>query len=86
MPAGSGSGTAAGWSSRPRQVSSFSSKIGRLGWMPRAALTCQPQSSAHLHFAAYNFTWAHSSLKGCTPAMAAGIARKPWKLAELLTA
>jgi hypothetical protein len=40
-----------------------------------------------LHFAAYNFTWAHSGLKGCTPAMAAGINRKPWRRgADLLAA
>ena len=32
----------------PRQVSSLSSKIGRLGARPRAALMCQPQRSAHL--------------------------------------
>src|SRR6185295_3602167 len=35
-------------SSRPRQVSSLSSKIGSGGMRPRAALTCQPQSRAHL--------------------------------------
>ncbi|MFY9819923.1 MAG: IS1 family transposase [Thermoanaerobaculia bacterium] len=39
-----------------------------------------------LHFAAYNFTWCHRTLKGCTPAMAAGIARKPWNVRELLAA
>jgi hypothetical protein len=38
-----------------------------------------------VHFAAYNFTWMHSALR-CTPAMAAGIARKPWSMAELLGA
>jgi hypothetical protein len=38
-----------------------------------------------LHFAAYNFTWMHSSIR-CTPAMAAGIARKPWSVRDLLTA
>jgi lambda repressor-like predicted transcriptional regulator len=38
-----------------------------------------------LHFAAYNFTWMHSSIR-MTPAMKAGIARKPWSLAELLLA
>lgn len=37
-----------------------------------------------LHFAAYNFTWQHSGLKGCTPAMVAGLARKPWTMRELL--
>jgi IS1 family transposase len=38
-----------------------------------------------LHFANYNFCWSHRTLKGCTPAMAAGIARKPWTVRELVT-
>jgi transposase-like protein/IS1 family transposase len=38
-----------------------------------------------LHFAAYNFTWMHSGIR-CTPAMAAGIARKPWSVRDLLVA
>jgi IS1 family transposase len=38
-----------------------------------------------LHFAAYNFTWMHRTIR-CTPAMAAGIARKPWTMRDLLTA
>jgi hypothetical protein len=38
-----------------------------------------------LHFAAYNFCWMHSGIR-CTPAMAAGLVRKPWKVGELLTA
>jgi len=38
-----------------------------------------------LHFAAYNFTWMHSSIR-MTPAMKAGIARKPWSVRDLLTA
>jgi IS1 family transposase/transposase-like protein len=38
-----------------------------------------------LHFAVYNFTWMHRSIR-CTPAMAAGIARKPWTVRDLLTA
>ncbi|HEY2292343.1 MAG TPA: IS1 family transposase [Thermoanaerobaculia bacterium] len=37
-----------------------------------------------LHFAAYNFTWMHRTIR-CTPAMAAGIARKPWTVRDLLT-
>ena len=37
-----------------------------------------------LHFAAYNFTWMHSSIR-MTPAMKAGIARKPWSVGDLLT-
>jgi IS1 family transposase/transposase-like protein len=38
-----------------------------------------------LHFAAYNFTWMHSSIR-MTPAMKAGITRKPWALRDLLLA
>lgn len=38
-----------------------------------------------LHFAAYNFTWMHSSIR-MTPAMKAGIARKPWSVRDLLVA
>jgi transposase-like protein/IS1 family transposase len=38
-----------------------------------------------LHFWAYNFTWMHSTIR-CTPAMAAGIARKPLRVGDLLTA
>lgn len=37
-----------------------------------------------LHFAYYNFCRGHLTLKGATPAMAAGIADRPWTLAELL--
>lgn len=39
-----------------------------------------------LFFAWYNFVKPHASLKGCTPAMVAGLSRKPWTVAELLTA
>jgi len=38
-----------------------------------------------LFFAYYNFCKIHRSIR-CTPAMAAGIARKPWEMADLLTA
>ena len=38
-----------------------------------------------LHFAAYNFTWMHRGIR-MTPAMAAGIARKPWAVRDLLVA
>ena len=38
-----------------------------------------------LHFAAYNFTWMHSSIR-MTPAMKAGIARVPWSVRDLLAA
>jgi IS1 family transposase/transposase-like protein len=37
-----------------------------------------------LHFAAFNFCWMHSSLR-MTPAMKAGLVRKPWSVADLLT-
>jgi hypothetical protein len=36
-----------------------------------------------LFFAYYNFYKIHRSIR-CTPAMAAGIARKPWEMADLL--
>lgn len=39
-----------------------------------------------LYFCWYNFCRSHSSLSGCTPAMVAGIARRPWSMADLLTA
>ena len=54
-----------------RLTNAFSRKRDNL----RAALA--------LHFAAYNFTWMHSTIR-CTPAMAAGIARKPWTIMDLL--
>ena len=38
-----------------------------------------------LYFAYYNFCRMHKSIR-MTPAMAAGIARKPWSLADLLEA
>lgn len=38
-----------------------------------------------LYFAYYNFVRMHKTIR-MTPAMKAGIARKPWSLAELLTA
>jgi hypothetical protein len=36
-----------------------------------------------LHFAYYNFCRVHGTIKA-TPAMAAGVADRPWGLAELL--
>lgn len=36
-----------------------------------------------LHFAFYNFCRIHSTIR-CTPAMAAGLAERPWQLRELL--
>jgi transposase-like protein/IS1 family transposase len=56
-----------------RLTNAFSKKRENL----RAALA--------LHFAAYNFTWMHSSIR-MTPAMKAGIARKPWTVRDLLMA
>lgn len=38
-----------------------------------------------LHFAYCNFCRKHASLKGRTPAMAAGIADRVWTLGDLLT-
>ena len=37
-----------------------------------------------LHFAWYNFCRKHMSLKGATPAMAAGLTKRAWNIAELL--
>jgi len=44
------------------------------------------RAAVALFTASYNFTWCHRTLKGCTPAMAAGLCRKPWSVRELLTA
>jgi hypothetical protein len=44
------------------------------------------RAAVALFVAAYNFTWCHRTLKGCTPAMVAGITRSPWKVGDLLTA
>jgi len=38
-----------------------------------------------LHFWTFNYCWMHSTIR-CTPAMAAGVARKPLRVADLLTA
>jgi transposase-like protein/IS1 family transposase len=38
-----------------------------------------------LHFWNYNFCWMHSTIR-CTPAMAAGVTRKPLRVADLLVA
>jgi hypothetical protein len=37
-----------------------------------------------LHFMHYNFCRKHQSLKGQTPAMAAGVADHVWSIAELV--
>jgi transposase-like protein/IS1 family transposase len=44
------------------------------------------RAAVSLFVASYNLTWSHRTLKGCTPAMAAGVCRKPWSVRELLTA
>jgi IS1 family transposase/transposase-like protein len=44
------------------------------------------KAAVSLFAASYNLCWSHRTLKGCTPAMAAGICRKPWTVGELLTA
>jgi transposase-like protein/IS1 family transposase len=41
-------------------------------------------SALSLHFAYYNFCRGHQTLKGATPAMASGIADRPWTLEEIL--
>ncbi len=44
------------------------------------------RAAVSLFAASYNLCWSHRTLKGCTPAMAAGLARKPWKVGDLLVA
>jgi IS1 family transposase/transposase-like protein len=41
------------------------------------------QAALALHFWNYNFCWMHSTIR-CTPAMAAGVARKPLRVGDLL--
>ena len=54
-----------------RLTNGFSKKVDNL----RAAVS--------LHFAHYNFVRKHGTIK-TTPAVAAGMAEKPWTLAELV--
>jgi IS1 family transposase len=44
------------------------------------------RAAVALFTASYNFTWCHRTLKGCTPAMAAGICRAPWSVRDMLAA
>lgn len=44
------------------------------------------RAAVSLFVASYNLTWSHRTLKGCTPAMAAGVCRAPWSVREMLTA
>jgi len=41
------------------------------------------QAALALHFWAFNFCWMHRTIR-CTPAMAAGVARKPLRVGDLL--
>lgn len=41
-------------------------------------------AAVSLHFAHYNFCRVHGSLDGKTPAMAAGITDRPWKVEQLI--
>lgn len=43
------------------------------------------KAAVALFVAAYNFTWMHSTIR-MTPAMKAGLVRKPWSVGDLLTA
>jgi len=43
------------------------------------------RAAVALFVASYNFCWMHSAIR-CTPAMAAGVARKPWSVRDLLAA
>ena len=60
-----------------RRMTRLSNGFSRKRSNQRAALA--------LYFAYYNFCKFHKSIR-MTPAMAAGIARKPWSLADLLSA
>lgn len=44
------------------------------------------KAAVALFAASYNLCWSHRTLKGCTPAMAAGLVRKPWTVGDLLVA
>lgn len=55
-----------------RLTNAFSKKLDNL------------KAAVALHFAYYNFCRPHRSLKGCTPAMEAGLVDHVWELDELL--
>lgn len=42
------------------------------------------RAACALHFAYYNFCWQHRSLKGITPALAAGVTDRLWNVADLV--
>jgi IS1 family transposase len=42
------------------------------------------RAACALHFGYYNFCWQHGSLKGITPAMAAGVTPRLWSVADLV--
>ena len=43
-----------------------------------------PEHAVSLHFLYYNFARPHMSLRGRTPAMAAGLANHVWTIAEIV--
>ena len=42
------------------------------------------RAACALHFAYYNFVWQHRSLKGLSPALAAGVTDRLWKVSDLV--
>jgi IS1 family transposase/transposase-like protein len=44
------------------------------------------RAAVALFAASYNLCWSHRTLKGCTPAMVAGLVRKPWTVRDLRAA
>lgn len=42
------------------------------------------RAACALHFAYYNFCWQHRSLKGLTPALAAGVTERLWCVGDLV--
>ena len=42
------------------------------------------EAALQLHFATYNYVKRHRSLKGATPAMAAGVTGERWEIADLV--
>ena len=63
-------------------------QIRRLTRLTNAFSKCwrNHKAALALYFAWYNFCRSHRTLKGCTPAMIAGITGKPWSMEDLLRA